>query len=299
MRFITNLLIDQKKIDDINRVIVQDQFHEQLEAIRQINLNFRQRPSITEQEFPPDVLSSQALLNQIEPVMIHDCDARNGMEYAKSILFSGYDESKAKFLALEGEAQLTTHVVTQVIKAEIVPTCKVSFYFYSKSSLLEQQSNYVKYSNDITSDSNLDYIHDRNELLVSSVFGDSVLFIDGPLIGGNISGYNLRLVGLLHQKNILPVFIVKNSESSLVIDNSPEFRGKYNSDLHWAYSVLKPGQRSALFQYTDQINHSNSKVFCYIKPFYRVTTQRIEFSVPSLIMQPFFCKFESEISIVL
>jgi len=290
MRFVTNLNVDQEKIEQLNRVVVQDQFHEKLEAIRKINLNLRQTPTITDRGNPPEYVSSHAALFQIEPDSFYECDPKNGMEYANKILFSGYDESKAQFLALEGEAQLTTHVVTQIFSDEIIPSCKISFYFYSKSKLLQQQSKYVRYSEDISSDSNMDYIIDRNEVLSSTVMEDSIIFIDGPLIGGNISYYNLELVKKLHQKNILPVFIVKNSNSNLVVDYSPDLSGKYNSDLHWAYSILKPGQRSALFRYTDQINPLNSKIFCYIKPFNRVTTQRIEVSVPTYTI------YEPEIS---
>lgn len=278
MRFVTNLRLDTTKIDALNRVIVQDQFHEKIDAVRKINLKFVKPPTITDQAISFNSNSSGLLLKQLEPDLPYDLDARAGMNYGRCILFSGYDESKAQFLALEGEAQLTTHVITQIFTDEIIPTCKISFYFYSKSSLINQQSSYVKFSEDIKSDSNLDYVQDRNDLISSSVLSDSILFIDGPLIGGNISSYNLKLVSDLHKKNIMPVFIVKNSESNLVVDNHPQIKGRYNSDLHWAYDALKPGQRTALFQYTDQVNPINSKIFCYIKPFKKVTAQRIEFS---------------------
>jgi len=281
MRFVTNLKVDEDKAKTLNRVIVQDAFHEKIEAIRKINLNFIQPPTILTQDYPISQTSSQALLSQLETPLVFDCDPKLGMDYSRRVLFGGYDESKAQFLALEGEAQLTTHVVTQIFEDEIIPCCKVSFYFYSQSELLIKQSQYVKYSKDIAKDSNLDYVIDRNELILESTLEDSILFIDGPLIGGNISSYNLDLVDKLHKKNILPIFIIKNSESNLVVDNLPELKGKFNSDLHWAYSLLKPGQRTAMFRYTDQINVKNTKIFCYIKPFNRVTTQRIEFSLPT------------------
>lgn len=290
MRFVTNLKVDEKKAKTLNRVIVQDAFHEKIEAIRKINLNFIQPPTILTQDYPISQTSSQALLSQLEPTLVFNCDPKLGMEYSRRVLFGGYDESKAQFLALEGEAQLTTHVVTQIFEDEIIPCCKVSFYFYSQSELLFKQSKYVKYSKDITKDSNLDYVIDRNEVILDSTLEDSILFIDGPLIGGNISSYNLHLVDELHRKNILPIFIIKNSDSNIVVDNLPELRGKYNSDLHWAYSLLKAGQRTAMFKYTDQVNPKNTKIFCYIKPFNKVTTQRIEFSLPTynIYSQEFF-----------
>ena len=281
MRFVTNLRIDEEKAKKLNRVIVQDAFHEKIEAIRKINLNFIQPPTILSQDYPINISSSQALLSQLETSLVFDCDPKLGMDYSRHVLFGGYDESKAQFLALEGEAQLTTHVVTQIFEDEIIPCCKVSFHFYSQSELLTKKSDYVKYSKDIAKDSNLDYVLDRNEVILESTLEDSILFIDGPLIGGNISSYNLRLVDELHEKNILPIFIIKNSESNLVVDNLPECKGKFNSDLHWAYKVLVPGQRTAMFKYTDKDNPKNTKIFCYIKPFNKVTTQRIEFSLPT------------------
>lgn len=281
MRFVTNLKIDEEKAKQLNRVIVQDAFYEKIDAIRKINLNFIQPPTILTQDYPANLTSSKALLSQLENTLVFDCDPKSGMEYSRHVRFGGYDESKAQFLALEGEAQLTTHVITQIFDDAIIPCCKVSFYFYSQSELLNQQSHYVKFSKDITSDSNLDYVIDRNEIITDSALAGSILFIDGPLIGGNISSYNLKLVNELHKINVLPIFIVKNSESNLVVDNSPEFKGRFNSDLHWAYRILKPGQRTAMFKYTDQVNTENTKIFCYIKPFNRVTTQRIEFSLPT------------------
>ena len=281
MRFFTNLQFDEAKAKDLNRVIIQDAFYEKIDEVRKINLNFIQPPTVINQEYPKNQTSSQALLSKLETALVFDCDPKSGMEYSRRVLFGGYDESKAQFLALEGEAQLATHVITQVFQEEIIPCCKVSFYFYSQSELLTQQSHFVKHSTDIPRDSNLDYVIDRNEVILETTLHDSILFIDGPLIGGNISSYNLKLVSQLHKKNVLPVFIVKNSDSNLVVENTPEFKGNYNSDLHWAYNVLKPGQRTALFKYTDQVNPENTKIFCYIKPFNRVTTQRIEFSLPT------------------
>jgi hypothetical protein len=53
-------------------------------------------------------------------------------------------------------------------------------------------------------------------------------------------------------------------------------KNKYNSDLHWSYNSLQPGERSNLFRYTDKVNPKNTKLFCYIKPFDRPSPQRIE-----------------------
>ena len=78
------------------------------------------------------------------------------------------------------------------------------------------------------------------------------------------------------KKNIIPVFFVKNSLSDIVTSSIDSLKGKYNSDLHWAFKLLKNGKRSNFFHYIDAVNPKNSKVFCYIKVF-NSSPQRIEF----------------------
>ena len=79
----------------------------------------------------------------------------------------------------------------------------------------------------------------------------------------------------LSSKNIVPICFVKNSSSNMVTDNISHLKGKYNSDMHWAYSFLKAGERTSLFKYTDGINPNLTKIFCYIKAF-DLSPQRIE-----------------------
>jgi hypothetical protein len=90
-----------------------------------------------------------------------------------------------------------------------------------------------------------------------------------------MTSYTLNLVADLHSKNVKPIFIVKNSDSNMVIDNNEELKRKYNSDLHWSFKFLNVGQRSPLFYYKDESNHKNVKYFCYIKAF-DCGIQRIE-----------------------
>jgi hypothetical protein len=85
-----------------------------------------------------------------------------------------------------------------------------------------------------------------------------------------------RLLEELHNKNVFPVFFVKNSDSNLVVDNLSSIKNRFNSDLHWSYNFLKPGERTNFFRYTDKVNPKNTKLFCYIKPFDHISPQRIE-----------------------
>ncbi len=124
--------------------------------------------------------------------------------------------------------------------------------------------------------SQIDYIKDRIEFLVEYTPDGSVLFIDGPLIAGDVYVRMIGAMDTFHEKNLFPAFFIKNSNSNLVTDNTSGLRGKYNSDLHWANVLLKPGQRSSFFKYVDVNNPRNAKVFCYFKTF-RSSPLRIEF----------------------
>ena len=111
---------------------------------------------------------------------------------------------------------------------------------------------------------------------MNHVLRDSILLIDGPLVGGNLTGSTLKLIEHLHSINVAPVFFVKNSVSNLLISSIDSMRGKYNSDLHWSYQFLKAGERSNFFKYIDPVNPRNTKMFCYIKPFDHTSPQRVE-----------------------
>ncbi len=74
------------------------------------------------------------------------------------------------------------------------------------------------------------------------------------------------------------MFFVKNSSSNLVTDNVSELKNRFNSDLHWSYHYLNPGQRTNYFVYRDRVNPHNAKVFSYLKA-YPLSPQRIEFHV--------------------
>jgi len=81
---------------------------------------------------------------------------------------------------------------------------------------------------------------------------------------------------VLLERNIIPIFIVKNSNSNLVTDYVPSLKGKFNSDMHWAYTTLQPGTRTNFFVYEDSVNSEFSKIFCYLKTF-DISPQRVEF----------------------
>ena len=272
----TGLKFDPAQIDKLNKVILQEEFNERVNEVRKVNLSVVQKPTYSEVLLPFLSSGVNQVLNTMEDISGYELDAEKGMTNAKEFCFGGYDESKFKFLSLEGEAHITTHAIDYYIKKDIVPVCTITFYFYTRSLNIVDKSKYIKFTDDISSQSNLDYAIDRSQLIENYTLENSIIFIDGPLIGGNISHYSLKLIENLHKKNILPIFIVKNSDSNLIVDQIKNLRHQYNSDLHWAYKLLKEGQRSNLFRYEDKHNKNFSKIFCYIKPFNFITPQRIE-----------------------
>lgn len=207
------------------------------------------------------------LVSDVEALGKFKLNCKNGQGVCNNLLICAYDESINKFGGLQGTGFLTSHSMIVHGQKDYIPANLLTFYFYTRSSALTEGSEYIKFSDDFEADSKKDYVADRNKLLVENAPQNSVLFIDGPLIGGQMTRQTLNLNKSLLEKDIMPIFFVKNSNSNLVVDNVEQIRGRFNSDLHWAYSYLRGGERTNFFRYTDKINPSFTKIFCYLKAF--------------------------------
>lgn len=216
-----------------------------------------------------------ALVSYIEDFGKFELDSKKGETTCSSVLLCAYDESVNKFEGLEGAAYLTSHSLIIHGLQDYIPVCLLTFYFYTRSLSISKNSNYIKYSKEPDVDSKKDYIYDRRKLLSENVPENSIVLIDGPIIGGNMATATIDLNKQLSSKGAVPICFVKNSSSNMVTDNIAELRGRYNSDMHWAYGFLRPGERTNLFKYTDGVNPNLTKVFCYVKAF-DVSPQRIE-----------------------
>ncbi|MFW6016570.1 MAG: DNA double-strand break repair nuclease NurA [bacterium] len=261
-----------------NKLILHPSFEEMVDEIKKINLTINRPPQEIDFDFSHAVFPPKGKLQNIEDFNKYNLSPNNGQKIASKYDFSGYDESKLNYLALEGDASFTAHSIVVASREDYIPINYLTFYFYTKSKLLKNQHPLLKQTNDSISEANFDYVSDRNDLLSKWTLEGSILFIDGPLIGGNITSYTLDMVDKLHNKNIIPIFIIKNSDSNLVIDNLEILKHKYNSDLHWAFNYLKTGQRTSFFLYRDEYNSRNAKVFCYIKTFNN-SPHRVEFHI--------------------
>jgi len=264
-----------KTKSDLNKIVLHPNFAKSISEIQKTNLKITSKPEISNISFSESYPDS-GVLKVEDKIDRIDLNAENGYKNVKTNTVAGYDESKLKYKTLEGIASFVSHSQVITIENEYIPVTYLSFYFYTKSEKLSEEYETLRFTDEPESQSNFDYVEDRNFFLNEYTAENSILLIDGPLIGGNISAYTVELVEQLHENNIIPVFIVKNSDSNLVVDNIDQLKGSYNSDLHWSYNYLSDGQRTNYFRYTDQYNPKNAKVFYYLR-FFDLSPQRIEF----------------------
>ena len=259
----------------LNKIIVHPSFAQTIEEIKNSNMNVFQKPTLVESDFSDRVFPSSGNIKAIEDKAIYNLDAKNGEEYSRNVFWGGYDESKLNFVALEGMAFFTSHSLVLSDKNEYVPVNYLTFYFYTKAKSLADKSAFIKFTDNAVEASNFDYVVDRAKVLTELDVDNIILFIDGPLVGGNMTSYTIDLVEKLHKKKIIPIFFVKNSDSNLVTDNIGNLSQRFNSDMHWSHHILKRGQRTRFFLYADSHNPKNAKIFCYLKAF-DLSPQRIE-----------------------
>ena len=258
----------------INKVVFHPRFNDVVFEISKLNIKLP--PPISQQDFDfTQGSNGVSVMSEVEKESIISLDPLSGSISPNIGRIAAYDESKNKYMALEGTAALTSHSVIFMSEKEYIPSNLITFNFYTRSKVLAESGSFIKYSEDPDSDSNRDYHEDRNNFLLNVVPKNAILLVDGPFIGEQATSFTLKLNRSLLEKGIIPLFFVKNSNSNLVVSNIKELKGKYNSDLHWANKVLKPGQRTCLFTYIDKYNPQNTKLFCYIKVF-DATAQRIE-----------------------
>lgn len=266
----------------ISQLLLHPSFKSTLNEIKKVNVTIQVPSKESKFDFSRSTFPPNGKLRALEEIATINLDATKGFKKSREIDFTGYDESKLNYMSLEGDASFTAHSLVIASKNEFIPVNLLSFYFYTRSKKLKDQFPLLTHSDDLIAESNRHYVIDRTMFLDQWSMDGSISYIDGPLIGGNMTSYTLELVERLHKHGIIPIFIVKNSESNLVTDNLNELRSKFHSDMHWAYNYLKVGQRTNFFLYIDQENKKNAKVFCYLKAF-NLSPQRIEMHVDTYL----------------
>jgi len=203
-------------------------------------------------------------------------DPKKGHSLINKYNIGGFDESYAEFSAIEGSIYNTAYSYVHLTDEDWRSYNWLSNHFISRSKLITEQSDKLQYHQDPNSFFKEIYAKERSSFLVDNIPEDTLLFFDGPLLGGQINHYTLDMIDKLQTKKIFPIFFVKNSYSNMVTEGIKELKGKFNSDIHWANESIKTCQCSQWFYYTDKINNRNQKLFCYLKSFNDVSSQRIE-----------------------
>lgn len=264
-------------MSQFKRLILHPSFERTISAVKDLKVTLPTISSVDLEMSSYDSLISSDVLKEIEPIDKYTLDPNEGVSFLNKTKYNicAYDESIQKFKALEGTAYLTSHTLI-MHEEDYLASSYLTFYFYTRSKELCEKSEYIKYSESVETDFKSDYSLDRSQLLENNTPKNTILFIDGPLIGGQISNYTIRTNLKLLDDNILPIFFVKNSDSNLVVNHISKIHSSYNSDLHWAHSFLKKGERTNFFEYQDVQNKNNTKIFCYLKAFEN-SPQRVEF----------------------
>ncbi len=194
----------------------------------------------------------------------------NGSKVLEKEVICAYDESLLRISALEGSGYFISHSLVLVGKEVYLPITYLTFDFFTKSKIIADGNNSLTFTKDPPElASKNKYIQDRKMILSRYTPDNSILLIDGPLIGSQMTEYNLQLNEALLKRGIMPIFFVKNSDSSLIVNSTPSLMDKYNSDFEWAYKTLKEGRMTNFAKYIDSTDNTKrrNKIFSYLKAF--------------------------------
>ena len=201
----------------------------------------------------------------------------NNQNLFPSKILAAYDESILELNSLEGKIRCVAHSAIIQNEIEYIPAAYVTLKFFTKSNLVSAKATEfsdIIQCNDLTNEITKEYVKEREYFLSKASPVDSLIFIDGSMFSGASTSGNFILIEQLLDKNCRPIFFVKNSESTIISERF-EFAKGYNSDLHWAYVNLEPGEISPVFAYTSK--EGRSKAMCFMKIYDKRSPVRIEF----------------------
>lgn len=268
---------------DLNKLIIDPKFEETIKELNEIEVSLPEFTNNIVFDNNDSFFTNNGQLvtpeKEIDKIKLNP---KNTFQFLNDFSILGYDESIFNFNSLEGSAYFTSHSLILLGKEDYIPINYLTFYFYTRSKQIKEKSKYIKFSNDPIMSSKKDYIKDKISFLEQATPKQSLLLIDGPLIGGDVYTYMIRAIEKFSNRNIIPIFFVKNSSSNMVTDNIAEIRSKFNSDMHWSYNYLNEGECTNCFKYIDKVNPDNAKIFLYMKPF-NISPQRIEMHVQTYL----------------
>lgn len=264
------------------KIVVKDSFEKTMASLKKANIRFIDNPE-TGVSVDDDDSWLEGRVLRVEDRKKYQLDMKNGMNFVKNddLILLAYDESIIKYSMLAGKAYFTSHALVLVRPEDYMAMTLLTANFYSKSKTLCEKAGLKAVENEKRA-ALVDKVVDEISLLCDHSPEHSVVLIDGPLIAGDAYTYMIAAQDRFLKKDILSVFFVKNSNSNMVMDNTGDVeKDRFNSDMHWADSILDPGERTAFYKYTDVHNPNNTKVFCYLKFFRGSSPVRVEFFTKS------------------
>ncbi|MEP5256349.1 MAG: DNA double-strand break repair nuclease NurA [Winogradskyella arenosi] len=257
------------------RVIFSDNYKTTIDSIKLINKSASSRATIVNSTTESLDLSDNSDIRIIRGY--EDITQIMSENLTQAEVLCAYDESILELNSLEGKVRCTVHNSVIQNSEEYIPAAYVTLKFFTKSNLISGKatefSDIIR-TDDIAGDLAKEYVKERAHFLSKAAPSNSLIFIDGSMFSGASTSGNFLLIDYLLSKNSLPVFFVKNSESTIITERF-DFANGYNSDLHWAYVNLKPGNVSPVFRYTSK--EGRGKAMCFMKVFDNRSPVRIEF----------------------
>ncbi|WP_400206594.1 DNA double-strand break repair nuclease NurA [Candidatus Methanarcanum hacksteinii] len=285
-----------------NDVLVGDGFFDFFNNIKKMNIQLPEEPEPTIFEIRFDKLFDGATIEKSDEVEdIFSLDVKNGCKLSNddNILISAYDEAINKYSTLEGKAVYVSHSLIYLHDNKYYPINKLTMLFVTKSKLIANNipNCIIADKWDIDTTANVEIAHQKRDFITAYSSDNSLLLIDGPFLAGDgLAVFRGIIKERFIDHGIVPIFIVKNSNTSIVVDGVTELKGQYNSDLHWSNKILKAGQRTRFFKYTDKYNEDNSKMFCYMKFYDKASPIRIE--IPTAIYLKYLPSIKSFLDII-
>ena len=254
--------------EGLNQIIIPEDFEKTLKQLNQLKPRDLRDTTFSPSHF--ESLNQNGKLALLDDtVKKYDMDLRSGEQMAQSSVICAYDESIRKYQCLQGSVYYSSHSAVVMVPEDprYLPVTKLSLGFYTRSKAISDKFSRLNLSDNFESEFSKKMVTEKIEFLNNPdlVPNNSILLIDGPLIAGDWYVLMIRAVKKFLDRGVIPLFFVKNSDSSVVTENLDEFKGLYNSDLHWCHEFLEPGQRTSFFKYTDEHNPDNTKIFCYFK----------------------------------
>ncbi len=265
-------------------VQIDSEFTKLVEEIKSANIHLPSRPVIISGFVEVGGQPNDYLVSVVEDnILLKHLNIQSGCEvtHRKSTLISAYDESIAYYSSLEGKVAYISHSLVTMFNNQYYPLNRLNLIFCTKSGLVWNRipGSILASRWDVDTTISVEIAKQKKNFLIENAVPNSIILIDGPFLAGDGSFTFYSAINNFIEKNIIPIFIVKNSYATLLVDNLSDLKGNYNSDLHYANEVLEEGTRTPFFKYVS--NQGNkSKVFCYLKHKNNYSPIRVEIPTP-------------------